>query len=97
MISDYQNGVGHSNNGFLGASSACQAMILRRQVGVLGSGSGVGGLVQGHPQSSVALGRSARTAFPGALVVAGCDPGPGCQAISGWEMALHIACQSRRP
>jgi hypothetical protein len=71
------------------AAPAAQALVLRGQVAVLGSGGGVGGLGQRRPQPLGALARLAGAAFAGGLIVAGADAGPGGEVLRRRER-VHV-------
>ena len=60
VVDDDQDGVGDGDGRLRPAAAGCQAPVLRRQVGALGAGGGVGGLDQAGPQPGTALaGRAA--------------------------------------
>src|SRR5512147_1457757 len=70
MIDNYQDRMFQGDNGFFIASTTGQAMILSRQVGVLGMGSCMSRLVQRHAQRTVAFARPTRAALAGTFIIA---------------------------
>lgn len=87
VVDDDEDGVGHRDGGLGAAAAGRPPPILRRQVGVLRAGRGVGGLNQAGPQPGTALTRRAPTALAATLMIPRTEAGPGGQMLRAGEAA----------
>src|ERR1019366_6869596 len=89
MVDDDQQTMTQSNRRFLGSPTCCQAMILGREIRVLGVRSRMSCLCESRTQPGVGGTNGTLLAFARALVVTRTHSGPGRQVLSGRE-AIHI-------
>src|SRR5215468_8778718 len=77
VVDGDQEGAGDGDDGSLFPSPRGQPAVEGAEIAVRFPGDAPGGFHQAGPQPGIALSRPARAPFPGRLVVAGADLGPG--------------------
>src|SRR5918995_2207564 len=89
MIGNHQYAMANGHSGSLLAPTGGESAVLRRQIGVLRTTSGMRRLHESCPQPGIALGGFTASAFAPALVVARTHPCPGGQVLIRGE-AAHL-------
>src|SRR6266567_6953912 len=89
LVDDGQEAVADGHDGALLAHAAGQAMVLGREIGLLGVGNDPDDLGQHGAQVRMALGGGGPQALAATLLVARSDPSPGSQML-GRRKATHV-------
>ena len=89
VVDDGDEAVAHRHDGLFFADAMSEAVILRREVVVLGARNDPHGLRQHGSQMRIAFVGMRLEAFAATLLVARCHPGPGGEMLGGRKDA-HV-------